>query len=93
MRTVICPIAAVDRFIQVAYEQTTNLNEMCAILAGRVQEDGTLLITAVIVPKQSGSQDQCAIEDELGPNTRKHLYESMRRHFMRSIPPRGVLKL
>ena len=55
LRSVICPIAAVDTFIQVAYEQTTNLTEMCAILAGREQEDGTLLITAVIVPKQSGS--------------------------------------
>ena len=51
LRSVICPIAAVDTFIQVAYEQTTNLNEMCGILAGRVQEEGNFLITAVIVPK------------------------------------------
>ena len=28
-----------------------------------------------------------AIEDAFGENTRKHLYESMRRHFLRSIPP------
>ena len=49
--TVICPIAAVDAFIQIAYEETTNLTEVCAILGGREQEDGNLLVTAVIVPK------------------------------------------
>ena len=51
LRSVICPIAAVDAFIQVAYEETTNLTEVCAILGGREQEDGNLLVTAVIVPK------------------------------------------
>lgn len=34
-----------------------------------------------------------AIEDERGANTRKHLYESMTRHFLRNISPRDVPKL
>ena len=34
-----------------------------------------------------------AIEDAFGKNTRKHLYETMSRHFMRSIPPDAVAKM
>jgi dipeptidyl-peptidase-4 len=34
-----------------------------------------------------------AIEDAKGPNTRKHLFDSITRFFLRSIPPAPVAKM
>ena len=53
MRTVICPIEAIAEFLRIAHPNTSTKIETCAILAGE-EKDGKLIVTAIIVPTQSG---------------------------------------
>ena len=64
MRTVICPVDAIAQFVKIAHPNTSNKIETCAILAGE-EINGQLHITAIIVPTQTGKQDQCTMEDEV----------------------------
>lgn len=63
MKTVICPIDIVSNFLRIAQSNTSAKIETCAILAG-VERDGQLLINTLIVPPQTGKQDQCAMTDD-----------------------------
>ena len=64
MRTVVCPIEAISEFLRVSAPNTSTKIETCAILAGE-ERDGQLVITALIVPTQSGKQDMCSMDDEV----------------------------
>ena len=64
MRTVICPIEVIAEFLKVAHGNTSRKIETCAILAGE-ERDGQLVITALIVPTQTGKQDMCSMDDEV----------------------------
>ena len=64
MRTVVCPIEVVAEFLRVSNPNTTNKIETCAILAGE-EKNGELHITTLIVPTQTGKQDQCSMDDEV----------------------------
>jgi len=64
MRTVICPIEAIAEFLKIANPNTSTKIETCGILAGE-EMNGQLVVTALIVPTQTGKQDYCAMEDEV----------------------------
>ena len=64
MRTVICPIEVIAEFLKVSHANTSRKIETCAILAGE-EHDGQLVITALIVPTQTGKQDMCSMDDEV----------------------------
>ena len=64
MRTVICPVEAIASFVRLAHPNTSRHIETCAILAGD-EINGQLVITALIVPTQTGKSDMCAMEDEM----------------------------
>lgn len=59
----ICPIDIVAQFLKLSYANTQSKIETCAILAG-IEKDGQLLINTLIIPPQSGAQDQCSMTDE-----------------------------
>ena len=64
MRTVVCPIEVVAEFLKRSNANTNSHIETCGILAGE-ERDGQLHITTLIIPTQTGSHDQCAMEDEV----------------------------
>ena len=63
LRTVFCPIEAVEMFITLAEPNTSGNKETCGYLAGTDLDD-QLLITAIIIPPQSGTADSCTMNEE-----------------------------
>lgn len=63
LKTMICPIDIVANFLKLSHSNTSAKIETCAILAG-IEKDGQLLINTLIVPPQTGKQDQCSMTDD-----------------------------
>ena len=63
LRTVICPLEIVSNFLRLSQINTSAKIETCAILAG-IEQDNKLVITTLILPPQTGQQDQCSMTDE-----------------------------
>jgi len=61
---VICPIELVEDFIMRARANTVNKVETCAILAG-IEQQGSLIVTHLIIPQQEGHSDHCYMTDEV----------------------------
>lgn len=59
----ICPIDVVAAFLKIAHPNTFRKVETCAILAG-IEREGSLVINTLIVPPQTGKQDQCCMTDD-----------------------------
>lgn len=50
-------------FLLLAYKNTTNNKETCGVLAGKLERN-KLLVTHLLIPKQTGSPDSCATHNE-----------------------------
>lgn len=57
------PVAAIEKFKAVAAANSARNKETCGILAGTITND-TLCITHVLIPKQNGTSDTCAVTDD-----------------------------
>lgn len=82
LRAVRIPDDTMTKFLEVARPNTLKNVETCGILAGQLKQS-QLLVTHVILPKQSGTSDSCntmneeeifEIQDQLNLITRKRLY-------------------
>lgn len=69
LRNIVLPRRLLATFLDVA-EPNTNAGERgietCGVLAGRVAAKGQLLMTTLVIPKQTGGPDTCAMTDEAG---------------------------
>ena len=63
LRSVVVPGDTVDTFLELAKENTSTGLETLGILAG-VLEEGKLVVTHLVVPKQVGAPDSCTMEAE-----------------------------
>ena len=63
LRTVRIPDDTMQKFLEVARSNTLNNIETCGILAGQLKQH-QLLVTHVILPKQSGTSDSCNTMNE-----------------------------
>jgi hypothetical protein len=63
LRLVRVPVCIIDRFLQLASQNTRNNLETCGVLAGKLQHD-IFTITTLIIPKQSATSDTCAMSNE-----------------------------
>lgn len=63
MRQIIVPEDTMSKFLALASKNTAKNVETCGILAGRLSHH-RLIITHVIVPKQSGTPDSCTTMNE-----------------------------
>lgn len=63
LRSVIVPSELMDKFLSLAQPNTTRNVETCGILAGRLSQN-RLLLTHLLVPKQSGTSDSCTTMEE-----------------------------
>lgn len=63
LRQIVVPDDTMSKFLSLASKNTSNNVETCGILAGSLSYN-RLIITHVIVPKQSGSSDSCTTMNE-----------------------------
>ncbi|XP_055381271.1 STAM-binding protein [Condylostylus longicornis] len=63
LRTVVVPNNTMSVFLELARKNTLNNIETCGILAGKLAYH-RLLITHIIIPKQSGTSDSCTTTNE-----------------------------
>lgn len=58
-----CPVEIVEEFIRRSNKNTDLNIETCGILAG-IEQGSNLIITTLILPKQVGQHDTCAMTDD-----------------------------
>ncbi|GAB6019634.1 hypothetical protein CHUAL_001197 [Chamberlinius hualienensis] len=63
LRTVIVPVSLMAKFLALAQPNTNRKVETCGILTGKLAKN-KFTITHLIVPKQRGTSDSCATENE-----------------------------
>lgn len=63
LRQIVVPEDTMSKFLSLAHKNTAKNVETCGILAGRLSHN-RLIITHVIVPKQSGTSDSCTTMSE-----------------------------
>ncbi|XP_015376654.1 PREDICTED: STAM-binding protein-like A [Diuraphis noxia] len=63
LRQIIVPGNLTRRFLEQAQRNTTNNLETCGILAGRLSSN-CLIVTHLMIPKQSGTSDSCTTMNE-----------------------------
>ncbi|KAJ9586655.1 hypothetical protein L9F63_019757, partial [Diploptera punctata] len=63
LRNVIVPSKLMGKFMNLAHRNTLQNIETCGILAGTLNR-GQLIITHLLVPKQSGTSDSCTTQNE-----------------------------
>jgi STAM-binding protein len=63
LRPVIVPGDLIPAFIQLAERNTARNIETCGFLTGRIQ-GGKLVVTDLIIPKQTGTSDSCTTMNE-----------------------------
>jgi STAM-binding protein len=61
---VICPLEIIKGFLAAAARNTNTKIETCAILGG-IEQGGQFIINTLIVPSQTGKDDQCSMTDEM----------------------------
>ena len=62
-RPLVVPEALMPSFLSLAEPNTTVNVETCGFLAGRITR-GRLVITHLVIPRQSGTADSCTTESE-----------------------------
>ena len=70
-----CPVEIVEEFIRRSNPNTSKNVETCGILAG-IEQGGNFIITTLIMPKQVGEHDTCAMTD----NGEIDLFETQIKH-------------
>ncbi|XP_075735370.1 STAM-binding protein isoform X2 [Rhipicephalus microplus] len=63
LRTVVLPGSLVSKFLHIARQNTEKNIETCAIMAGKLAKN-QLSISHLLVPRQSGTADDCCTESE-----------------------------
>lgn len=63
LRDVIVPSQLMDHFLSLAFSNTSVNKETCGVLAGKLERN-RLLITHILIPKQTGSPDSCVTHNE-----------------------------
>ncbi|KFM70990.1 STAM-binding protein-like A, partial [Stegodyphus mimosarum] len=63
LRIVIVPSGGIDSFLSLAMPNTDRNVETCGILAGKMSHN-QLMVTHLLVPKQSGTSDSCTTDNE-----------------------------
>jgi len=63
LRQVIVPGDLVPTFLRLSERNTLMNVETCGFLTGRIQ-GGMLVVTDLIIPKQSGTSDSCTTRNE-----------------------------
>lgn len=63
LRQIVVPDDTMTKFLTLANKNTVNNVETCGILAGRLSYN-RLIISHIIVPKQSGTSDSCTTMSE-----------------------------
>ncbi|CAL4151064.1 unnamed protein product, partial [Meganyctiphanes norvegica] len=63
LRSVMVPTELMGKFLALAQPNTSRNVETCGILAGKLSQN-RLLITHLLVPKQSGTSDSCTTHEE-----------------------------
>ena len=51
-------------FLAAAHANTSRKVETCGILGG-IEQNGQLIINTLVIPSQTGKDDQCAMTDEM----------------------------
>ncbi|XP_025263457.1 STAM-binding protein [Camponotus floridanus] len=63
LRDVILPTKLMQDFLTLAFSNTMGNKETCGILAGRLERN-KLLVTHLLIPKQTGTPDSCTTHNE-----------------------------
>lgn len=63
LRIVVCPAKIMDKFLELARPNTNKNLETCGILSGTLKRN-ILIITTLIIPKQTATSDTCTTEHE-----------------------------
>lgn len=63
LRKVLIPDSIINRFLELASNNTRKNTETCGVLAGKLSHD-EFTITTLIIPKQTGTSDTCAMLNE-----------------------------
>lgn len=63
LRLVVVPSSLMETFLNLAESNTVNNVETCGILAGKMSHS-ELLVTHLLVPKQTGTADSCSTDNE-----------------------------
>jgi len=64
LRTLDCPRDVLSNFIRLAEDNTTLNVETCGLLFGK-EQDGHLVITTLVLPKQKGKSDFCECTSDI----------------------------
>ncbi|GIY34291.1 STAM-binding protein-like A [Caerostris darwini] len=63
LRIVIVPLRGIDTFLSLAKQNTDHNVETCGILTGKMSHN-QLMITHLLIPKQTGTSDSCTTDNE-----------------------------
>ncbi|XP_012283983.1 STAM-binding protein-like A [Orussus abietinus] len=63
LRDMIVPNRLMQEFLTLAFNNTVNNKETCGVLAGKLERN-KLLVTHLLIPKQTGSPDSCITHNE-----------------------------
>lgn len=63
LREIVLPTKLMHNFLTLAFNNTMNNKETCGILAGKLERN-KLLVTHLLIPKQTGSPDSCVTHNE-----------------------------
>ena len=63
LREIILPTELINGFLRLAAPNTTIKKETCGVLAGKLERN-KLLVTHLLIPKQTGSPDSCITHNE-----------------------------
>ncbi|GFY70170.1 STAM-binding protein-like A [Trichonephila inaurata madagascariensis] len=63
LRLVIVPLRGIDTFLGLAKQNTDRNIETCGILTGKMSHN-QLMITHLLIPKQTGTSDSCTTDNE-----------------------------
>lgn len=66
LRPLALPTSLLSHFLHISAGNTARNVETCGVLAGKLTDGGAFAVTALVIPRQTGTADTCAAEDEEG---------------------------